>query len=196
MLRGIGRRLSYANVVATMALFIALGGASYAAIKLPAASVGTSQLKANAVTGAKVKDRSLSAADFKGPLTGATGAQGPAGPQGPAGRDATAAAIADGSLTGAKLAAGAVTAGKLGTVTVRTDSVMIAPSDGGSVQADCLPGEQLLGGGVDGPVPSADGWVIYGSWPTAAGDGWRGRARNTSAGQEGFSAYALCLAAG
>lgn len=42
--------LTYANVVATLALFIALGGASYAAIALPAHSVGPVQLKANAVT--------------------------------------------------------------------------------------------------------------------------------------------------
>jgi hypothetical protein len=48
-------RLSYANVVATLALFVALGGASYAAIKLPKNSVGTKQLKANAVTAAKIK---------------------------------------------------------------------------------------------------------------------------------------------
>jgi hypothetical protein len=37
-------RLTYANVVATLAVFIALGGASYAASQLPANSVGTRQL--------------------------------------------------------------------------------------------------------------------------------------------------------
>src|SRR4051812_49836230 len=69
-----------------LALFIALGGTSYAAVKLPANSVGSTQLKANAVTGAKVKDRSLTAADFGGQLpAGATGAQGQSGPAGPAG---------------------------------------------------------------------------------------------------------------
>ena len=72
--------------LAMLALFIALGGTSYAAVKLPANSVGSKQLKANAVIGAKVKDRSLTAADFGGTLpagaTGATGAQGAAGPAG------------------------------------------------------------------------------------------------------------------
>ena len=68
-----------------MALFVALGGASYAAIKLPASSVGSAQIKKNAVTSAKVKDRSLLATDFStGQLprgqTGATGATGTAGP--------------------------------------------------------------------------------------------------------------------
>ncbi len=57
-------KLTYANVMATIAVFIALGGASYAAIKLPKNSVGSKQLKKNSVTGAKVKDRSLTGADI------------------------------------------------------------------------------------------------------------------------------------
>src|SRR5262245_53556312 len=55
----ITKRLTYANVIATLALFLALGGASYAAFKLPKKSVGTRQLKPEAVTGAKVKTGSL-----------------------------------------------------------------------------------------------------------------------------------------
>jgi hypothetical protein len=82
-----------ANVVAFLALFIALGGISWAAIKLPKNSVGAAQIKKNAVTSAKVKDRTLLAKDFKagqlpaGPA-GAKGQQGPQGipgPQGPQG---------------------------------------------------------------------------------------------------------------
>jgi hypothetical protein len=45
----IAERLTYANVVATLALFVALGGASYAAIQLPANSVGRAQLRNGAV---------------------------------------------------------------------------------------------------------------------------------------------------
>lgn len=86
---------SPAMVVAVVALIVALGGTSYAAIKLPENSVGTKQIKKNAVTvkkikknavrSAKVKNRSLLAKDFKkGQLpkgaNGATGATGPAGP--------------------------------------------------------------------------------------------------------------------
>ena len=47
-------KLSYANVMATIAVFIALGGAAYAA-GLPKNSVGSKQIKNNAVTGAKIK---------------------------------------------------------------------------------------------------------------------------------------------
>lgn len=43
-------RLTYSNVVASVALFVALGGVSYAAIKIPAHSVGARQLKSRAVT--------------------------------------------------------------------------------------------------------------------------------------------------
>jgi hypothetical protein len=41
----ITRRLSYANVIASLALFISLGGEAYAAVAIPANSVGTNQLK-------------------------------------------------------------------------------------------------------------------------------------------------------
>ena len=84
------RRLSYANVVSSLALFIALGGVSWAAATLPANSVGKRQLKDNAVTGQKVANGSLLAADFArgalpaGPL-GPAGAAGPAGPAGATG---------------------------------------------------------------------------------------------------------------
>jgi hypothetical protein len=50
------RAPSPALVIALIALFVALGGTSYAAIKLPKNSVGSKQLKKNAVTGAKIKN--------------------------------------------------------------------------------------------------------------------------------------------
>jgi hypothetical protein len=96
----IARHLNYANVMATLGVFIALGGASYAAVTLPAHSVGTKQLKKNAVTAstlkrnavgsAKVKDGSLQRGDFasgtllQGPqgLPGPQGAKGDPGAQG------------------------------------------------------------------------------------------------------------------
>jgi hypothetical protein len=74
---------SPALVLGGLALIVALGGTSYAALKLPA----------NSVTSAQVKNGSLLKKDFKagqlpsGPrgLTGTTGAVGPAGSTGPAG---------------------------------------------------------------------------------------------------------------
>ena len=70
-------------VVACVALAVALGGTGYAAITLPRNSVGSSQLKSNSVTGAKVKNGSLAAQDFGGSLPrGPRGLQGPAGAAG------------------------------------------------------------------------------------------------------------------
>lgn len=99
-------RLTYANVMSSFAVFMVLGGSAYAAAKLPKNSVGTQQIKnrgvkstdlaKGAVTSAAVKDGSLTPADFKAGLPGATtpgsdgaggaaGSSGPPGPQGPAG---------------------------------------------------------------------------------------------------------------
>jgi len=58
-------KLTYANVMATLAVFIALGGASYAALKLPKNSVGATQLKKNAVTAAKIKKNGITSAKIK-----------------------------------------------------------------------------------------------------------------------------------
>ena len=54
-------KLTYASVVSTLALFLALGGVGYAAVHLPRNSVGTSQLKNGAVTAAKIKEGAVSA---------------------------------------------------------------------------------------------------------------------------------------
>lgn len=80
-------RPSPALVVAFLALFVALSGTSYAVSQLPTKSVGTKQLKNNAVTGVKVRDGSLRAADFRrGELPkGPAGAAGPQGPPGASG---------------------------------------------------------------------------------------------------------------
>jgi hypothetical protein len=82
-------RLSYANVMATIAVFVALGGSSYAAIKVTGKSVVNSSLtgkdvKNSSLTGDDVKGGSLLSSDFgTGQLpAGPQGAQGPQGPQG------------------------------------------------------------------------------------------------------------------
>ena len=65
------RRLSFANVMSVIAVFIALGGTGFAAFKLPKNSVGTKQLKKNAVTTAKIKNQAITGAKVKnGTLTG------------------------------------------------------------------------------------------------------------------------------
>jgi len=81
--------LTYANVMVTLLAFVVLcGGGAYAASRLGKSTVGTRQLKKNAVTSAKVKDGSLRRPDFAPGLLGTVGpgpATGPVGPRGPDG---------------------------------------------------------------------------------------------------------------
>jgi hypothetical protein len=110
-MKGILRRLrpSPAMVVACTALIFAMTGAGYAAGMLGPNTVGTKQLKKNAVISSKVKNRSLLAVDFKagqlpaGPKgdkgdkgdPGTPGAAGQQGAPGPAGTAKAYAMIAD-----------------------------------------------------------------------------------------------------
>ena len=57
-------RLSYANVMSTLALFIALGGSSYAAVRINGAdiknrSIAAKKLKRNSITGREVRESRL-----------------------------------------------------------------------------------------------------------------------------------------
>jgi hypothetical protein len=83
-------KFTYANVMATIAVFIALGGASYAATRLPKNSVGAKQLKKGAVTPTKLSSSAMASltgeAGAKGD-TGAPGATGATGAQGIPGED-------------------------------------------------------------------------------------------------------------
>lgn len=94
----LGPRLSYANVMATLAVFLGLGGGAYAAVSLPARSVDTQHIKRQAVTRSKLADRAVDTHQLarravtlkrlsrgvRARLTRA-GRPGPQGPPGPAG---------------------------------------------------------------------------------------------------------------
>ena len=64
MRRGLRKRLTFANVMSAIAVFVALGGTAVAVGKLPKNSVGAKQIKKNAVNSSKVKDGSLQSGDF------------------------------------------------------------------------------------------------------------------------------------
>jgi hypothetical protein len=73
-----GRHLTYSNVIATCALFIALGGSSYAAIKITGRNVANGSL-----TGKDIKKRSVQLNRLKGALPrGARGLKGEPGAAG------------------------------------------------------------------------------------------------------------------
>jgi len=62
MIPAVRKRLTYSNVIASLALFIALGGAAVAATKLPRNSVGPNQIKQGAVTAAKIRKQAVTSA--------------------------------------------------------------------------------------------------------------------------------------
>ena len=57
--------LTYANVMATVAVFLALGGGAIAATHLGKNVIGTKQIKNNAVNGAKIQDNAVNGAKIQ-----------------------------------------------------------------------------------------------------------------------------------
>jgi hypothetical protein len=98
-MRHLREKLTYANVMATAAVFIALGGTSYAVVSLPRNSVGRAQIRQHAVgaqelapkavTSRTIRDKSVALRDIstsaRRALVGAVGPAGPKGDSGPAG---------------------------------------------------------------------------------------------------------------
>lgn len=168
-------------IVALIALFVALGGSSYAALKvngknIAKRSVAGKKLKKNTLTSREVRNKSLLGADFKpGQLpSGPTGATGPAG-----------------------------AAGATSVVMRKSAEVNLAANGWGAANANCLPGETATGGGAynESQVLSMN---ITSSYPLpnpfappATGDGipatgWRVSMGNKSADQNTFQAYVMC----
>jgi hypothetical protein len=164
-------RLSYANVTASLALFVALGGTSYAAIKLPARSVGTIQLKSRAVTNAKIAPNAVDGSKVR-----------------------------DGSLTGLDIAgkvAAAITADRLAYVRHITVVATNDPAPAGSFStkggvAACPPGTFVVGGGVSLGDRSVQ--LVSGSYPSST-TAWTAEVDNVAPATPSFTVYAVCAPA-
>ena len=171
-------------VVAFIALFMAIGGGSYALAQLPSRSVGAKQLKRsavrtanlanNAVTGAKVRRDALTGADI---------------------RENTLAGVA--SAVNATHANAAAVLDRVVYVSV-TAPIAPAPVDGqsglGGGTANCPAGHFPVGGGAT--VSDAAAASVVDSSPSADFRGWTVRADNgdTTAGKS-FQVFAVCVAA-
>lgn len=110
-MRRIRERLSYANVISSMALFIALGGTSYAltlphnsvgSTQIRSRAVGTSEIRTGAVRSSEVRNRSLGIQDLalrtRESLRGEAGPPGPPGATGQSGLTYREAIAATGAL--------------------------------------------------------------------------------------------------
>jgi hypothetical protein len=190
----------YANVTATLALFVALGGTSFAA-----ATISSSDVQNGSLTGADVRNESLKSRDIdNGSLTGSdlrngsvkssdvddasllaadfkpgelpAGPQGPQGPQGPAGATSV--------------------------VTRRAD-VTVPNNQFREPDVSCLPGETVVGGGAaigagilglvtavfeSAPIESDGSAPENGETST----GWSARGFNTSGVPQTLRVYVLC----
>lgn len=125
-------RLNYSNVIATIALFIALGGAAVAA-GLPKKSVGAQQLKRGAVTAAAIKKGAVTAGKLapKSVVAGKLGANA-----------VLPGNIGNGAITSAKLGAGAVIASSIKNGVITTNKL----------QSKAVSTDKLAAGAVTNPI--------------------------------------------
>ncbi|MFL5935941.1 MAG: hypothetical protein ACJ76U_03785 [Gaiellaceae bacterium] len=171
---------------------------------LPKASVGAGQLKPNAVTGAKVKDGSLDAADFKagavpaGPQgtkgekgdAGAPGAQGAIGPQGAPGVPGTPGAQGESGAQGEKGDKGdkGDPGGGVSGYELVTTSTSLPAEGYAHGMTYCPAGKKAIGGGYSSGVQL----TTTQSFPTNNGAGWDVFAHNTEATAKSLVVWAVC----
>jgi hypothetical protein len=139
MVRRLLNRLTYANVVATLALFTALGGTSYAALKLPRNSVGATQIKSGAVHTGEIRDRTIRLQDIstaaRATLRGQAGPQGAQGPVGTAAVKHFASVSSAGGFTrgdathGGRVGIGSYTVGFSESVATCVDAATLGTTD-------------------------------------------------------------------
>ncbi len=170
----IRKRLTYANVMSSLAVFLVLGGATaFAATK-----IGSNEIKANAIITGKIKKEAVTEGKIKAgavgnsrlgngvvsanklapnAVTGSTLADNSVTSSKLAensvisGKIAnaavTSAKLANGAVTAAQLGNGAVNAAQLGSITVQTETVSVASGATGSANVVCLPGQRAISGG-------------------------------------------------
>ena len=192
-------RLSFANVMSVIAVFIALGGTTYAVASLPPNSVGPKQIKKravrakhinkNSVSSSKVANGSLLAADFAvGQLPqGAKGDKGDKGDKGATGTfDPTSTVI----------------------IARRTDFALPAGPSAGNPGAEvdgfetCEAGEQIIGGSVNTSSPAGATTLISRPSTDTVGNGgipldnaftaWKGTARTETNVAATMRVFAIC----
>ena len=196
------KHLSFANVISMIALFVALGGASYAAVTLSKNSVGAKHIKKravrgkhinkNAVNSSKVANGSLLAADFgAGQL-----------PQGPKG---------DRGEKGDKGDTGTFDPTTMTLIARRADFNLPAGPSAGNPGPEvdgfetCEPGEQIIGGSVNTSSPAGATTLISRPATDTIGNGgipenetfsaWKGTARTNTNAAATMRVFAICASA-
>jgi collagen triple helix repeat protein len=203
-------RPSPSTAIALLALFVALGGTSYATSRdwMPSNSVGTAQIRDDSVTRAKIahhsitsiliKPGSLVASDFAaGQLaSGLQGSPGPAGPTGASGPKGDTGPQGSTGATGPKGDKG--DPGAIARITVRTGEVTVPVGAVGYVTANCHPNERASGGGTSWSLASGEngeGLTTISLTPSAGSSGvtaYVGRGENRTSAPHQFTVHVLC----
>ena len=161
---------SFSNVVACMALFIALGGSVYAAGK-----ISGKQIKRNSIPGNRIKPKGIPASRIK--LKSLTGRQ-----------------VRANSLTGAQInekTLNGVSAASLASVQYQSTTTPL-PSNGkrATSTANCPPETFVIGGGAT--VSNPDDATVTQSGPSSLRTGWTATALSGSAAT--MTVTAVCVA--
>jgi hypothetical protein len=165
-------RPSPAMVVALIALFVALGGIGYAAVK-----IGTSDIKNGAVTAKKLHDKAVAKNKIRNQAV-------------------TRNKIRNQAVNGAKIADGTIGSADLGPVVTRTDSISVPANSARIVSRNCEPGELALSVGANwngaatvGPVLQAATFLNGQNEPT----GGSAAGRNEGASARTLTVSVACL---
>jgi hypothetical protein len=156
-LKRVHRVFSFSNVVAVLALFLALGGSVYAA---SSNKINGSRIKPKSIPGNRIKGNSLTAAQIKS-------------------RTLTGAKVKPGSLTGKQVVGSTLTgvsASSLAAVDYAVTTVTLAQYKvGGTTStASCPSGQRVIGGGA--LVSNDNNASVNDSGPTASRTGWEATA--------------------
>ena len=182
-------------VVAVIALIVALGGTSYAAVKLPKASVGNRELKKNAVGRANIKNNAVTGAKIA--ANSITGADINATTLGQVPLAARALAVDHANAAGAldqvnyRTAGGRVDAA---TLSDPTDPTTLVPAVSEPVSAGCDPGQVATGGGAK--LDDASSQAVRESYPTTARTWTVTVGNDDETAAHSFTVFVVCIPTG
>jgi hypothetical protein len=209
-MRALLSRITYANLMATVAVFIALGGSAYAA-----ATIGTSQIKNGAVTTPKITNGGVTTPKIKnaavkssklakGAVTGEKIGDGSIAALDLANGAVTSAKLAPGSLSSALFAAGQAPGVAPTKLSVHLRTASLPASQTGVIPVECPNGTNVLSGGYLAPGPVLPGDLgsvpfIRGSYPSPPTGsrgytGWTVWASTSNVTGADITAYAVCVA--
>ncbi len=179
------RRPSPATVMSAMALFISLGGASYAATQ-----IGSSQIRDNSIQSRDIRNGTILSRDINsGTLSSLRGHTGPVGPRGATGATGKTGATGATGKTGA--------AGVSGYQVVHVTNNLAGASANVTLVVPCPSGKKEVGGGFVGPNDKTD---VLRSSPADDGSSWTVVLGTTDGSDFGagssITAYTVCVTAG